>query len=120
MDKRDPRSARLIAEALHDDWAEGRPAEFARRAAAHARSRRRVRQLAATGTALALIAITVTVWRSASSTPATQTPRVIAISSSRGYEIISDAELLAQVRDLPLVAVARPDGRREIQVLPNE
>ena len=41
-------------------------------------------------------------------------------TAPRGYELISDDELLATVHDRALLAVTKADGRREIVVLPNE
>jgi hypothetical protein len=130
----------LLADAFHPNWASGAPLEFARAAAKAARQRRAARRSVAgfaAAAALLLLALAVSRPGSSASRPArtiTETPpsesgeaeaaasasaRVPA-SGTRGYEIISDEELLAQVRDRTLLAVTRADGRRAIVVLPNE
>lgn len=114
MNNRRDRDAKLIAEAFHDDWERGRASEFARQAAAHARRRRRTRQVLA-GTA-ACAAATMLGWL-ALREPPRPAVRPENISATKGYEIISDEELLAQVSDRTLLVVKKPDGAREFVVM---
>lgn len=127
MSKRNHSAERLLAGTLHDDWTTGQPAKFARRAAAHARSRQRTRKLAAAAGALAVLAVAMLFsYRSAPTADRDVAPAshvsvsVAPRTPARGYEIISDEELLASVRDRQLLAVAGSDGKREIVVLANE
>lgn len=41
------------------------------------------------------------------------------VAPNRGYEVLSDDELLAQVRDRPLLALRKENGTRHIIVLEN-
>ena len=111
---------KLLAAAFHDDWSEGRTADFARAAAAHARGRRRIRRTLSTagvGTVLTVAAFVTlrstppTLPSHAANPPATAAP---------GYEIISDEQLLAQLRDRPILVVRAENGSREIVVLAKE
>ena len=108
------RNEKLLAELFHDDWSAGPAAAFARRAAAHARGRHRLRSLAAAGTTAAfalLFAFALT--RRPAPTPTLSPP----VKSVAAYEIISDAEMLAQLRDQPLLVVQKPDGAKEFVLL---
>jgi hypothetical protein len=120
MNNRDDKNAKLLAETFHDDWSVGPAAGFARAAAAHARRRRNVRRTVSTLTAAsALVAIALLTREQIpahSETAVHATPPVPA----RAYEIMSDDELLALVRKQSLLSVTRPDGTREIVVLPTE
>ncbi len=111
-DSPDPR-ARLLAETLHGDWCDGPMAAIARRAAAHARWRRRVRRgsLALT-TAAVLGAAVFLIPRHSPPLSSTLVPIV-----PRGYEIISDDELLARLRDRPLLVLPRENGTKTVMLL---
>src|SRR5438132_1576136 len=113
MSETHDREAKLIAETFHADWSSGRPAEFARAAAAHARRRHVVRRTVATAAAcaaIALVGIVTTLRKTPASAPA---PRPPSFASVHGYEIISDAELLSQLHDRPLLVVKNENGARE-------
>ena len=113
----DPRDhdSRLIADALNDDWDKGAPAQFARAAAAHARKRRRTKQAVLASTASAGVVVAAFVMlTSPSRTPAISTPVASHQAKAvRGYEIISDAQLLAELRDRSVVMVRQGNGRND-------
>ena len=105
------KKARLIAETLGDGDGE----HYARLAAAHARRRRAARHAGLTaGLALAAIAAIFLSSRPPhaelrlASGPATLAPAV---------EIISDQELLAQLKDQPVLLVKDQSGIREVVFL---
>jgi hypothetical protein len=119
----DPRSeqTKLVTGAFHADWADGDAAIFARLAAAHARRRVLRRRLVATAAATA----TLVLWGVLTTRHNVTAPTVAAISSRaapssavHGYEVISDAELLSELRDRPVLALKTPSGAREFVVLP--
>jgi hypothetical protein len=120
-DPSDPK-ARLLAETFHGDWSEGVPASFARAAARVARRRASARHaLGASLVAVLMLAAAFAFFRRSAS-PARPEVQAMAAAAqagapASGYEILSDDELLAQVRDRPLLAVRRADGTREIVVL---
>lgn len=128
----------LLAETFHEDWTSGRPAEFARRAAAHARRRRAVRRTLGATAVVATAAVVAGAFllshpepspsvsapvRSApvrvatALQPATVEPSA---STARGYEVISDEELLRQLHGETLIVVKKANGAREILLLTNE
>lgn len=109
---------RLIAETLQGEWT-GLPASLARRAAASARRRRRTRRaLIVTGFSAAATSVFVLVGVLPRQDHIEQ--KMAARSPvSAAYEIISDDELLATVRDRPLLAITSANGQRDIVVLPN-
>ena len=113
----------LLAETLADDWANGPTAAFARKAAAKARNRRRFKIAASVASSAAVVALALFV--SLRRPPAPPPERSVAVQRvltavKPGYEIISDDELLTQLRDRPLLALKNADGTRELVVLPNE
>lgn len=133
MSNRSDYDERLLAETFCGDWAEGRAADFARVAAAHARARRRARRaFAALGVAALAALLTFSTSRRVAPAPAsahelavtvpphrpeaTQTPTL----SAGGYEVISDEELLAHLREQPVFVLKKHDGSREIVLLANE
>lgn len=92
---------RLITETFGD----GHGQSFARAAAAHARRRHAVRQLSvAAAAAAAAIAVLIAIQR-----PAIE-PQSAAIASAPAYEIISDDELLANLRDQPVLILKDHTG----------
>jgi hypothetical protein len=104
---------RLLVDVFHDDWNKG-AAQFARVAAANARRRRTMRQavIASTTTAAMLVAAVIVFYP--------RTPPAQRLTASehqpqppRNYEIISDAELLASLRDRSVVMVTRSNGSSE-------
>ena len=118
MSNRRDRQDRLLAETLGGEWNEGAPARLAQCAAAHARrSHRNRRVLAACAGATVLVLAGLTTFRPAT-TPA---PRPVeAKPSARGYEIISDAELLSTLRDRPVAVVKRTDGSSDFLLVGEE
>jgi hypothetical protein len=113
MNDQPDRRTKLLAELFHEDWATGPLSDLARIGAAHARRRRRIRRsLAITGSTAALaIAGTLAYFRLAPVKPGA------AAKPSPAYEIISDDELLALLRDRPLLVIPQPDGTRRFVVL---
>ena len=120
MNRKTDSESRLLAESYHGNWADGPTADFARTAARHARRRRAMRTTLAS---TAAIAVAIGAWFIASpdATSLSPTPPVAHAPprSDRGYEIISDDELLRQLRDRPVLVVGHENGRREITVLEN-
>ena len=115
MNDRHDHDSRLIADALNEDWDKGAPAQFARAAAAHARRHQRTRHavLASTACAAALAAALMIV-SSPSRAPVLSAPVAShQAKPARGYEIISDAQLLAELRDRSLVMVKQVNGRND-------
>ena len=105
---------RLIADVFHDDWDKGAAAQFARVAATTARKRRTRRQtvIASTTSAAMLAAAVIAFYprtRPAQPLPASKHQP----NPARNYEIISDAELLATMRDRSVVMVTRSNGSGE-------
>lgn len=123
--KSDPR-AHLVAETFHADWTTGPAAVFARRAAAHARTRRIVRRIVLAGSAAAALALAFSISTHRTPTasrpaPAVSTavplsataPRISLAQKTPAYEIISDTEFETLLRDRPLLILPRePEGRR--------
>ena len=107
----------MLAELFHDDWAAGQASGFARAAAARARRLRRLqRALLSAGAVTAISAVLLFggVRRSAPMVAKVSVPkRVLA------YEIISDDELIAQLRDRPLLVLPKENGTREFVLLEN-
>jgi hypothetical protein len=128
MNNRPDRKAELLAETFHGDWMGGRAGDFARAAARHGRRRRQLHRAVTVLAASAAVfaAGFVALHHSTSPSAAVAAPRVSVPTATppaipaRGYEIISDDELLAQLRDRPVLVVRKQDGRREIVVLENE
>ena len=115
MTERPDRHEKLLAETFHDDWTAG---DFARRAAAHARGRKQRRRALLTtaalaaGLALAVLPRFAPVQTAPLATGAAEIPS--------GYEIISDEELLAQLRDRPVLSIQNDDGTQDIVLLSAE
>jgi hypothetical protein len=118
MNDKHDQHAKLIADTFHADWETGRPADFAREAAAMARRRNHVRRsLRAAGTAAVIAVAAVVLLRRPAMPPPTLVEPAKSVAASRGYEILSDDELLAQVHDQPLLIMKRADGSKQIVVL---
>lgn len=122
MNKSTRKDERLLAETFHENWESGAPAQFARAAAAHARRRRRTRQVLASAGIVTALALAIFVARERARPPAVAfaAPAAGTSAAQRGYEIISDDELLAQLHDLPVLAVQKANGTREVVVLEPE
>jgi hypothetical protein len=105
---------RLLAEMLHGDWTSGPAAEMARRAAAHARLRRTVRRSAVAAGVVAAIAVTLFF---SPRRPALAPASVVTTAAKPAYEIISDEELLATLRDRPLLVLPQENGTKKIVLL---
>ena len=109
------RRAQLLAETLHGDWAGGPASAMARRAAALARRRRRLKHTAVTlAAAVALAAVMLVGNRARWPLAAPRTPAAVV---PRGYEIISDDELVALLRDRPLLVLPQEDGSKKLVLL---
>lgn len=102
---------RLIDDAMHEAWATGPEAGFAREAAAAARRRRAVRRaLLAGGLAMAFTA-TVTIFRPGPSPASSGT--AMASAPKPAYELISEEQLLLALADRPvLILPDEPGGKR--------
>ena len=113
----DPRDhdSRLIADAFNDDWEKGATAQFARAAAAHARIRRRTKQAVLASTASAGVVVAAFMIVSSPSRPPVSSAPVGSHQAkvAHGYEIISDAQLLAELRDRSVVMVRQGNGRND-------
>ena len=107
---------KLLADTVHGDWAGGRVADFSRQAAAHARRCRRLRRgLQAVG-ATACAAIALAVFYPRQPLPFHFSAK-IPEQKKPAYEIISDEELLAGLRDRPLLMLKKENGAREFVLL---
>ena len=111
-DPRDKRT-RLLAETLHGDWTGGPAAEMAQRAAAHARRRRASQRTTLVITAAAVVGAVIF----AGHRPRSAVPPPPTSVAQRGYEIISDDELVAQLRDRPLLVLPQENGAPKIVLL---
>ena len=105
--------AKLLADTLQGEWATGPAAAMAQRAAAHARNRRALKRASLALTAAAAIAGAVLVG-SRTRLPVAAPP---APAAQLGYEIISDDELLAQLKDRPLLVLPQENGTKKIVLL---
>ena len=99
---------RLLADAYHDDWTSGPAGALASRAARTIRRRRAIRRLLATAATVAFLASGA--WWFAFP----PRPTVGVAASARGYEIISDAELMSCLRDQPMMILTGADGQKEV------
>ena len=115
MNKHEPEREKMLAEAFHGEWSAGLAAGMARRAAAVARRRHAGRRaLFATGTAAGIAAALILSLRHPAVMPR-ENPA--AENSTPAYEIISDDELLAQLKDQPLLVIRGENGAREFVLL---
>src|SRR6185295_6544721 len=111
------KDAELIAEAFHGEWSESAPAKFALIAAARARRRHRARRAVATATACVLV--TTIGFLAFRDRPVSRPQIVEPTSASRSYEVISDDELMSQLRDRPLLVVKTQNGGKQFVLLEN-
>ena len=115
MNRHDRDCTKLIVDTFHDDWVGGRAASWAGVAARHARRRRTGRRALAVGGALLLVVAGVSFLTRPAPSPAR--PATASTPSPRGYEIISDDELISGLKDRPLLVVTKANGSRELIVL---
>jgi len=110
---------RLLAETLHGDWTGGPAGAMPRRAAAYARRRHAVRRASlALAAAATVAAVFLFVQRAHSPlTPSAPPVAVVPPSAHPGYEIISDDELVATLRDRPLLVLPQENGTKKIVLL---
>ena len=121
-EKPDPRT-RLVAEVFNDDWVAGPTSAFARAAAAHARRRRAVRQTLRIGGAVAVVIVAILAFnrarvpqRPSSALPIAELATAEIAPTSKtfpAFEIISDEQLVAELRGRPLLILPQePEARR--------
>jgi hypothetical protein len=112
--------AKLLADAFYDDWSTGAPLHYARAAAKFARRRRATRHaVAATSVVIAAAALVLGVGMHLRARSSPRSPERLA-GSRQNYEIISDTELLAQVRDRPLLALRDSNRITKVILLGND
>ena len=118
---------RLLADTYHEDWTSGPASALAAHAARTVRRRRALRRLASSAAAIALFAsgawwFSFAPERLAPSSariagPTLSIPSAHLQSSARGYEIISDAELMSYLRDQSVIVFPDADGRTQVVLL---
>lgn len=108
---------KLLAETFHGDWSSGPAAAFAQRAAREARRSRNLRSALTFSAAAAGVAIALFFTSRPLSPPLPSSNAIV--KTGPAFEIISDDELIAQLKDRPLLVQSRPDGSREIVLLEN-
>ena len=114
MNNRADHREKLLAEVFHDDWETGPASRFARAAAASARHRRLRRTLGAAAVTTGVVAVlTFVALRRPVPPPAAPSHP----TAARGYDIISDDELLARLPNLPVLVLPQPDGGKKIVLL---
>jgi hypothetical protein len=114
MNSRPDHREKLLAEVFYDDWETGPASRFARAAAASVRHRRLRRTLGAAAGTTGLIAVLMFV---ALRHPVPPPAAPSHPTAGRGYEIISDDELMARLPDLPILVLPQTDGGRKIVLL---
>lgn len=113
-DPRDPRS-RLLADTLQQgDWADGPAAAMAQRAARHARRHRLQRKSVLALAAAAAISAAL-ILSSHSRVPTERAPATPPVT--RGYEIMSDDELVAQLPDEAILVLPQENGTKKVVLL---
>jgi hypothetical protein len=117
MNRKIREQEKLLAETFHGEWSAEPMASFARQAAATVRRRRQLKQTFLAMGAVAGFAIAALI-----SLPRGRAPTRMASAPTApapAYEVISDEELLAQLRDQPLLVMNKPNGTREFVILEN-
>ena len=115
---------RLLVDTYHEDWTSGPARALAAHAARTVRRRRALRRLASSVAAITLFAsgawwFSFAPERLAPSSariagPAHSSPSAHLKSSARGYEIISDAELMSYLLDQSVIVFPDADGRTQV------
>jgi hypothetical protein len=113
MNNRPDDRTQLLAETLHGEWATGPAAAMAQRAAAHARRRRVLRSATAATTLVAVAAALFFAARRPAPPPVVP----VATVAKPAYEIISDEEFLATMRDRPLLVLPQENGPKKFVLL---
>ena len=109
---------RLLLDIFHDDWDKGAAAQLPRMAAAHARQRRRTKHVLTAATACAaLLGLSVVAFNSRMQSTPVAAASLPQPKMAQAYEIISDAELLAVLRDRSVVMIKQPDGTNEFALV---
>jgi hypothetical protein len=121
---------RLLADAYHEDWTAGPAGALATHAARTVRGRRTIRRMVVTAAAGVLLASSA--WWFSFSPERVAPPSARPVGSSRsvssaqagipprGYEIISDAELMAYLRDQPAMILTGADGQKKVILLDDQ
>lgn len=115
MSEKPDQHTRLLADTFHENWTEGPVALYAREAAAQARRSRGLRQSFIAAAATAGIAAILVFSLSDRSTPRRES--LVQSMVQPAYEIISDEELLTQLRDRPLLVMHNENGTRKFVLL---
>jgi hypothetical protein len=119
MNNRPDHRTRLLAETLDGEWATGPAAAMARRAAAHARRRRTAKRAALSLVGAAAVAAILLLAQRRPASIISSSVAVVATppAAHPGYEIISDEELIATLRDRPLLVLPQENGPQKIVLL---
>jgi len=118
---------RLLADTYHEDWTTGPARALAAHAAYTVRRRRALRRLATAVTAVALFASGAW-WFALPQRPfapvashareatlaASKTAAATNAAATRGYEIISDAELMSYLQDQSVIIFPDANGRTQV------
>jgi len=118
---------RLLADTYHDDWTTGPARALAAHAAYTVRRRRTLRRLATAATAIALLAssawwfalpqrsvVPVASHAREAALAAPKTAAATNAAATRGYEIISDAELMSYLQDQSVIVFPDANGRPQV------
>ncbi|HEY5227125.1 MAG TPA: hypothetical protein VIJ19_01220 [Opitutaceae bacterium] len=129
MNERPDPKSRLIADLFHEDWDSGSASRLALEAAAQVRRRRVLRRgaIAATlSTCALLLAVMVargssrSVLKPAIESSPERVPVPLAVQTHKGYEIISDDELIADLKDRPLLVLGDLKTGRQLIVIQSD
>lgn len=119
--KKSDESAQLLTGVYHDDWAGGVTADFARQAATMARQRqaRRKRHFATTLAIAAATALLLSVNHQSDPSVISKLPSEAPPAEIPGYEIISDEQLVAELRDQAILIIPNGEGGTKIVIVGN-
>ena len=119
MSNRETDEARLLADIFSSEWETGIPRLHAQGAASYAR-RRRVTRVAVALTLPIALALTFLIGTAHLREQRRAALSRLPASPGRSYELLSDADVLAQVHDRPLLALRDGEQIREIVVLDDQ
>ena len=118
---------RLLADTYYEDWTTGPASALATHAARTVRRRRAIRRLATAATAIALFAggawwfaipqrsvAPLASHAREASLAASRTAATTNAAATRGYEIISDAELMSYLQDQSVIIFPDANGRTQV------